>query len=58
VLSGGRLYDELDLPSLETCLQRLTREENMVVFLSFKDNDTPQLMNQTVRACLWGVLYQ
>jgi secreted Zn-dependent insulinase-like peptidase len=47
VLSGGHLYDDLDLPALETCLQRLSREENMVVFLSLKDNDNPQQLSQT-----------
>lgn len=57
VLSGGHLIDELDLPALEACLQRLTREEHLVVFLSLKDNDDePHLLNQTVRACVraWG----
>ncbi len=47
MLSGGHLYDELDLPAWETCLQRLSREENMVVFLSLKDNDAPEHMNRT-----------
>lgn len=49
------MYDELDHAALAACLQRLTREESLLVFLSLKDNDAPELMNRTVCVCQFGV---